>query len=82
MARARFIRWGSAERGARTRRFSRPVGCLLWLLVLLATLLVLSLLFGGFDKGQKVGLGSVPGQLGKPAAQELAFGGVTGPRDR
>jgi hypothetical protein len=37
------------------QRLSRPVGCLLWLVALLVLLLVLSLLFGGFQKGTKVG---------------------------
>jgi hypothetical protein len=38
------------------RRRIRPLGCLLWVLGLLILLLILSLLFGGFQKGTKVGL--------------------------
>lgn len=38
------------------RRMTGPVGCLAWLIALLFVLLVLSLLFGGFQNGTKVGL--------------------------
>lgn len=49
-----------AERRARRRwPQSRAVGCLLWILILIVVLIVLSLLFGGFQKGTKA-LG-VPG---------------------
>jgi hypothetical protein len=41
----------------RQHRRRRTVGCLLWLLTLLIVFLVLSLLFGGFQKGTKVGGG-------------------------
>jgi hypothetical protein len=78
MARVRYSR---RERAGR-RRFSRPVGCLFWVLLVLAVLLVLSLLFGGFQKGQKVGLDSVTGQRVQPALQELALGRIAGPGDR
>jgi hypothetical protein len=44
-----------AQQDGSRRRLSRPVGCLLWLVALLVLLLVLSLLFGGFQKGTKVG---------------------------
>lgn len=33
---------------------SRAFGCLLWLLVLVVALIVLSILFGGFQKGTRV----------------------------
>ncbi|MFY9891899.1 MAG: hypothetical protein WAK71_26575 [Streptosporangiaceae bacterium] len=33
---------------------SRPVGCLLWLLALIVVLILLSALFGGFQKGARV----------------------------
>jgi uncharacterized protein (DUF58 family) len=36
------------------RRVSRPVGCLLWLVVLLLVLIVAAVLFGGFQTGTKV----------------------------
>jgi hypothetical protein len=42
------------------RRRIRPLGCLLWVLGLIIVLLVLSLLFGGFQNGTKVGLGGAP----------------------
>lgn len=39
----------------RRRRRRRLTGCLLWLVTLLFVLLVLSLLFGGFQKGTRTG---------------------------
>lgn len=39
----------------RRRRRRRLTGCLLWLVTLLFVLLVLSLLFGGFQKGSRTG---------------------------
>jgi cell division septal protein FtsQ len=39
----------------RRRRGRRLLGCFLWLLTLLAVLLVLSVLFGGFHRGSKAG---------------------------
>ncbi len=82
MARSTSNRWRMTRRRDRPRRFSRPVGCLFWVLAFVAILLLLSLLFGGFQKGQKAGWGSVPGQGRKPAAQELALGGIGGSGDR
>lgn len=82
MARSTNNRWRRTRRRDRPRRFSRPVGCLFWVLAFLVILLLLSLIFGGFQKGQKVGSSSVLGQGRKPAAQELALGGVGGPFDR
>jgi hypothetical protein len=49
----RYDRWSTD--GERQRRFTRPVGCLLWLVALLVILIVLSVLFGGFQKGTKAG---------------------------
>jgi hypothetical protein len=46
---------GRAGRGGTRRRMGRLSGCLLWVLALLVILLVLSILFGGFQKGTKVG---------------------------
>jgi ABC-type Fe3+ transport system permease subunit len=77
MARVRFSERGRTRPRARTRRFSRPVGCLFWVLAVLVLLLLLSLLFGGFQKGQKVGLGSAGLHRPEPAAQEFALGRVT-----
>jgi hypothetical protein len=42
------------------RRRVRVRGCLLWLLGLVIVLLVLSLLFGGFQKGTKAGGAGAP----------------------
>ena len=36
------------------RRLSRPVGCLVWIIGLILLLLLLSALFGGFQKGSRV----------------------------
>jgi hypothetical protein len=46
------MRWPFS--GDQPRRFSRPVGCLLWLIALVVLLIVLASLFGGFQKGTKV----------------------------
>jgi hypothetical protein len=80
MVRSSNNQWRRTRWRDRPRRFSRPVGCLFWVLAFLVLLLLLSLLFGGFQKGQKVG--SLPGQGHKPAAQEFALGRVGGPGDR
>lgn len=50
--------WDRSRRGR--RRFSRPVGCLLWLIALLALVVVLSVLFGGFQKGTRADGSHVP----------------------
>jgi hypothetical protein len=39
----------------RQHRRRRTIGCMLWILTLLAVLLVLALLFGGFQRGHKIG---------------------------
>jgi hypothetical protein len=38
----------------------RLTGCLLWILGLIVVLVILSLMFGGFQKGTKVGGAGVP----------------------
>ena len=43
------------HRGERRPR-TRLAGCLLWILALVALLIILSLLFGGFRKGTKAGM--------------------------
>lgn len=53
----------------RWRRRRRAVGCLLWVLTILVTLLVLSILFGGFRTGTKVG-GGQPNQVRVTAVRE------------
>jgi hypothetical protein len=45
--------------GRRWRPRSRAVGCLLWVVLLIVILVVLALMFGGFQKGSKYsGLGA------------------------
>ncbi len=48
--------FGRSERRPR----SRMAGCLVWILALIALLIILSLLFGGFRTGTKAGLGPRP----------------------
>jgi hypothetical protein len=48
--------------GRRWRPRSRAVGCLLWFVLLIVILVVLALMFGGFQKGTKYsGLGAGSG---------------------
>jgi hypothetical protein len=47
------------RRGGNGRR-RRLTGCLLWIIGLVIVLIVLSLLFGGFQKGTKVGGSGAP----------------------
>ncbi|HLH58991.1 MAG TPA: hypothetical protein VKV33_07555 [Streptosporangiaceae bacterium] len=56
------------ERRIQQRRV-RPglAGCLLWILLLIAILIVASLLFGGFRKGTRTGLGPAPARVGTAA---------------
>jgi hypothetical protein len=54
MAEGRRRLWGNGPRRPR----SRLTGCLLWILGLIIVLIILSLLFGGFQKGTKVGAGA------------------------
>ncbi len=56
------------DSGGRRRRFSRPVGCLAWLIALIVLLLLLSALFGGFQKGAKVGGSRPPAVLANDGA--------------
>ena len=57
-------RWRGGLPGSRPRRpRGRLTGCLLWLLGLIIVLIVLSLLFGGFQKGSKVNGTGVPAPL-------------------
>jgi ABC-type Fe3+ transport system permease subunit len=79
--------WGNrASRAARAaapgrqRRLATRV--LAWLLALLVIFVLLSLLFGGFQKGQKAGLGSRSGQRFQSAAQEVALGAIARPGAR
>jgi len=46
--------WGKQPRpAARRRRVGGPAGCLLWVVILVLILLMLSILFGGFQRGTK-----------------------------
>jgi hypothetical protein len=52
---------GSAGRRRRRWPRSRAAGCLLWIVLLGVLLIVLSVLFGGFQKGTQVkGVGPAP----------------------
>ena len=51
---------GSGSRPRRPRTRTRLGGCLLWLLGLIIVLVILSLLFGGFQKGTKVNGTGIP----------------------
>jgi hypothetical protein len=59
--------------------FSKPrpraFGCLLWLLVLVVVLIVLSVLFGGFQKGTRVN-GEPPVRMTVHATESIALLGV------
>jgi hypothetical protein len=72
-------RMGGGRGRAGWARPRGPVGCVVWVLALLVILLLLSLIFGGFQRGAKVG-GSGPGQRLQPAAQELPLGRVAAAR--
>jgi hypothetical protein len=54
----------SRRRMSPGRRSWRPrhrlTGCLLWILGLIVVLVILSLMFGGFQKGTKVGGAGLP----------------------
>jgi hypothetical protein len=54
----------------RQHRRRRTVGCLLWLLTLVVVLVVLALLFGGFQRGHKTGGAGPPGPV--PAQVAMA----------
>jgi hypothetical protein len=57
----------------RRRRSGRPrrrlTGCLLWLVAIIIVLIILSLFFGGFQKGSKVGGAGVPRPVPAGAAR-------------
>ena len=60
-----FLRWLTLpamrrRQRPRSRSRRRRGGCLLWLLVLVIVLIVISLLFGGFRTGTKVGGAGAP----------------------
>jgi hypothetical protein len=53
----RWLRWDtrppSRGRSGRTRRRSRPVGCMIWVIAIFVVLLALSIAFGGWHQGSK-----------------------------
>jgi hypothetical protein len=53
------MRWRAST--DRRRRFNRPIGCLIWLVALIVLIIVLSALFGGFQKGTKANGASISG---------------------
>ena len=67
--RARRVRLEDYERGPRRRwrPRSRAGGCLLWVLLLILVLIVLSVMFGGFQKGTKAGSLPHPGSVATAA---------------
>jgi ABC-type Fe3+ transport system permease subunit len=76
--------WGSRAGGAarataprRRRRLLTRV--LLWILALLVVFVLLALLFGGFQKGQKAGLGSDPGRGFRSVASTESAGPLPAP---
>jgi hypothetical protein len=69
--------WGWRRRQRSSRRMGRRMGCLLWLVTLLVVFVVLSLLFGGFQKGSKVG-GSGPARPAVTRAAPVAGGPAAG----
>jgi hypothetical protein len=65
--------WSGRSPQENGRRVSRPIGCLLWLVVLLVILIVAAVLFGGFQKGTKA--------AGSPRSNApIAAGPVSVPR--
>jgi hypothetical protein len=56
---AERFRWRPGGNGPR-RSKSRLAGCLLWVLGLIIVLIILSLLFGGFQKGTKASGAGMP----------------------
>jgi len=74
--------WSGRRQKDNGRRVSRPVGCLLWLVVLLAILIAAALLFGGFQTGTKVngspeGTGRVPAAALTPLSPSPARAAAT-----
>jgi hypothetical protein len=52
--------WRRKRGSGGPRRPRRLAGCLLWIVALIIVLVVVSLLFGGFQKGTKVGGDGAP----------------------
>ncbi len=76
---ARSFGGRSGQGGKPRRRMGRRTGCLVWILALLLFLLLLSVLFGGFQRGTKAGGArpADPKELAMPSARSSEAGGVT-----
>ncbi len=72
MDRSRFTRREEYGARRRWRPRSRVGGCLLWALILIVVLIVLSVMFGGFQKGTKAG--SLPHFVPAVTAAPIAAG--------
>jgi len=57
---------GRLPDGGPLRRRITLTGCLLWIAIVLAILVVLAVLFGGFQKGTKVGVPAAVMALSQP----------------
>jgi len=69
--------WSGRSPQDNRRRISGPVGCLLWLVLLLVILVVAAVLFGGFQTGTKAsGSSQSPAPVATVPAAGLA-GSVT-----
>ncbi len=67
------MRWRAST--DRRRRFNRPIGCLIWLVALVVLIIVLSALFGGFQKGTKANGASANGASANAASTVTAPAG-------
>ena len=72
--------WRRREPRRRWRPRGRAAGCLLWIVAIIIVLVILSLLFGGFQKGTKVGGAGTPVPLrvsavGAPRADRAVSAG-------
>jgi hypothetical protein len=78
MARA-FRRWTARSGGTGRPRRNRAIGCLLWLIAAIVILIIVSLVFGGFQKGTKAAGqgGGIRGGIG--AGADAGIGGAGSP---
>jgi hypothetical protein len=68
--------WRRRRGSGRPRR--RLTGCLLWVAAIIVVLVILSLLFGGFQKGTKVGGAGAPAPVpAAPGTHRAAAGPLT-----
>ena len=86
MARA-FRRWTGRPGGTGRPRRNRAIGFLLWLIAAIVLLIIVSLLFGGFQKGTKAagqggGIGAGIGGAGSPVLSPAHGAGTKQGPDR